>query len=128
LTLFLLAACQPEPTPFPVDVPSPYAATSVPTTTGSPSVRYALAANTEGFAADLELIEAVAQVEQLTHAPRLEDLGNRFDILAAYADLPGGTRSPVVPHVSLVVNPVYLHSTIPWSPTSYDEALTARQS
>jgi hypothetical protein len=33
------------------------------------------------------------------------DLGKRYDLVAAYGDLPGGTHAPVTPHVAVVINP-----------------------
>lgn len=110
----LLAGCGPQPTPFPVDIPAeetqPPAPTEAVPAAVEPSsppgiIRYALAANTAGLVADLPLIEVSAQVEQLAGPPRPDDLGRRYDILAAFGDLPGGQRSPVLQHVALLINP-----------------------
>lgn len=110
----LLAGCGPQPTPFPVDIPAeetpPPAPTEAAPSAVEPSlppgiVRYALAANTAGLVADLPLIEASTQVEQLADPPRPDDLGRRYDILAAFGDLPGGQRSPILQHVALLINP-----------------------
>lgn len=97
----LLTACGPEVTPFPVDIPtinedSPSAPPTI--------IRYALADNTRNFVSDLPLIQAAATLEQLTESFDHTDLGSRFDIIAAYGDLPGSTRSPVTFHVALVIN------------------------
>ena len=86
-----------------MDIPTIDNATPLPG--DAPTIRYALAANTVGFVSDLSLIQASAQVEQLTEPIDANDLGNRYDLLAAYGDLPAGIRSPVTPHVALVVNP-----------------------
>jgi len=100
--LFFIA-CTPEATPFPVDIPTADNVTSVPSS--SSTIRYALAANTDGYMGDLAFIQASAQVEQLTDPIDANGLGNRYDLLAAYGDLSGGIRSPITPHVTLVVNP-----------------------
>lgn len=110
----LLAGCGPQPTPFPVDIPAeetqPPAPTEAAPAAVEPSlppgiIRYALAANTAGLVADLPLIEASTQVEQLADPPHPDDLGRRYDILAAFGDLPGGQRSPILQHVALLINP-----------------------
>lgn len=110
----LLAGCGPQPTPFPVDIPAeetqPPAPTEAAPVAVEPSlppgiIRYALAANTAGLVADLPLIEASTQVEQLADPPHPDDLGRRYDILAAFGDLPGGQRSPILQHVALLINP-----------------------
>jgi hypothetical protein len=98
----VLAACEAQPTPFPVDLPS------VPTSTPEPSIaapiRYALDANTLGYVADIEMIEGSAQVEQLTEEINPNDFGNRYDIAAGYGVWSDWTRSPVIPHVALILN------------------------
>ncbi len=97
----LLTACGPEATPFPVDIPTINGdSPSAPPTT----IRYALADNTRNFVSDLPLIQAAAKLEQLTESFDPTDLGSRFDIVAAYGDLPGSTRSPVTIHMALVIN------------------------
>jgi hypothetical protein len=104
LVLFLVtAACTPETTPFPVDVPTPANHSS---SADQSIIRYALAPNTNGLVSDLILIEKSAQIEQLDTAIAPADLGSRFDIAAAYGDIPGGTRSPTTPHIALVINPI----------------------
>jgi hypothetical protein len=102
LILLLLAACEPEPTPFPVDLP--VTPTDPAQATEPPLVRYALAANTEGFVAELELIAAGAVVEQLREPVDPADLGARYDIVAAYGDYDGWTRSDITPQVALVID------------------------
>ncbi len=99
-----VVSCTPDATPFPVDIPTVNNNTPPP---GSQStLRYALAANTEGSISDLALIQAAAQVEQLTEPINTDDLGSRYDLVVAYGDIPDGTRSPTVPHIALVINPL----------------------
>lgn len=126
LLLALLAACAPEPTPFPVDVPTaatPAYTTSAPNaapTAANPeasSLRYALASNTAGFVADLPLLEQAAQVITLGTPVNPADLGSRYDVIAAYGDLPGGQRSPIEHQVALVFNPAL--------PPTHDSAVVA---
>ena len=97
-----LVSCTPEATPFPVDIPT-IGSTSAPNSQFT--VRYALAANTENLVSDLAVIQAETQVEQLTEPVNNDDLGNRYDLVAAYGDLVDGTRSPIVHHIALVINP-----------------------
>lgn len=99
----LLSACEPKATPFPVDIPPTPTLTPIP---GVPSpIRYALAANTAGYVPDLDLIAASGSVDQLTEAPSSADIGERFDLIAAYGKWTGAAESPIVPRVALVVNP-----------------------
>jgi hypothetical protein len=102
--LVLCAACQPDPTPFPVDIPptiTDVGATAVAADTPQP-IRYALAANMAGV--DTSLISAEAQVEVLTEPINTADLGVRFDVIVTYGDLAGAAVSPLTPRVSLLVN------------------------
>jgi hypothetical protein len=96
-------ACTPEATPFPVDIPTPESTTQPLGSTSN--IRYALAANTEGYMSELSLIQAAAQVEQLTEPINAGELGSRYDIVVTYGDLPDGVHSPVTPHIALVVRP-----------------------
>ncbi len=100
--IILFAACTPESTPFPVNLPE--TPTTTPPPTIPPPVRYALAANTEGFIADMDMIAAAGQVEQLADHGNDAGLGVQYDIVAGYGDWSGWTRSAVTPHVSLVIN------------------------
>lgn len=107
--IFLLTACEPKATPFPAEMP-----TEEPTTPaqiaqpGDPvqigaTIRYGLAFL--GLPVpDIEQIQAASEVTLITDTPNPNDIGTTFDLLAAYGDLPGGTRSPVSTHVSLVLN------------------------
>jgi len=102
LLLVCLSACEPEATPFPVDIPTPATATPTP---GVPApVRYALAPNTLDSVADRSLLEGSAQVTQLSEAVNLDDLGTQFDVIAAYGTYPDATPSPSVVTLSLLIN------------------------
>jgi hypothetical protein len=102
LLIAVLAACQPKPTPFPVDIPPTPTLTPVP---GVPvPIRYGLAANTAGFVHDLDMIAASGSLEQLTEAPDSNDIGARFDVIAAFGKWSGAAESPVLPRVALVIN------------------------
>jgi len=102
MMLLFLTACGPQPTPFPADIPLSVTSTSE-VSTAAP-IRYALAMNTQDYVADLDAIRASAQVEQLTEPVNPADLGTRYDLIAAYGELPGGTRSPIELHAALVLN------------------------
>lgn len=99
--IFLLAACEAEPTPFPVELPPTPEPTLAPT--AIPAVRYGLDANTAGFVPDLAEIEARAVL--FTEAMNPADLGARFDLIAAYGSLDGWLHVPQTPTVTLIVNP-----------------------
>jgi hypothetical protein len=98
-----IVGCTPDATPFPVDIPT---ISSTPPAGSQSTLRYALSANTENLVSDLAVIQAAAQVEQLTEPINNGDLGNRYDLVAAYGDLAEGTRSPIVHHITLILNPV----------------------
>lgn len=103
MSFSLVAGCTPDATPFPVDLPTTTSSTPPPGSTST--VRYALAENTNGLVNDLALIQAAAQVEQLTEPINSDDLGSRYDMVVTYGDLQGGTRSPSEHHISLIINP-----------------------
>ncbi|MBZ0292400.1 MAG: hypothetical protein K8L99_07505 [Anaerolineae bacterium] len=126
LLVFMVVACEPEPTPFPVDMPSEEI-TQLPATQEQPvAIRYALAANTENHVSDLNLIAAKAEITQLEDTFSAADLGTRFDVIAAYGNWPGAILSPVTPTVSLVINtsvaPFTDESIIPILEASVDPA------
>lgn len=102
LLLACLSACQPEATPFPVDIPTP--ATATPTPGASLPIRYALAPNTLDSVADRDLLENSAQVTQLSEAVNLDALGTQFDLIAAYGSYPDATPSPSMVTLSLAIN------------------------
>jgi hypothetical protein len=104
-----LAACEPEPTPLPVVPPpppdaqtggfSPLSAESA--DAANAPLRYGLIGTTP----DLALLEASAQVTLLDTPPESQELGVRYDIVAAYGAFPGWEVSPVAPTLGLLVNP-----------------------
>jgi hypothetical protein len=102
LLLACLVSCQPEATPFPVDIPTPATVTPTP---GAPAViRYALAPNTLDSIADRELLDESAQVTQLSEAVNLDALGTQFDLIAAYGSYADATLVPSVVTLSLAIN------------------------
>jgi hypothetical protein len=103
LVLLVLAACEPEPTPFPVTMPE--TPTVEPQVTAVPVIRYAFSGNTIGFVEELDQIEARAQVEMITDVVDPAQLGTRFDLVATYGVYDGWSRSPINPQVMLVINP-----------------------
>lgn len=102
--IFFLVACEPETTPFPIEIPD--TPTPVPPAVTPEPIRYALAPNTQAVVADLELIRASAQVEQLTEEANPAELSNRFDIIVTYGQIPGWTQSATPVTVALVINPL----------------------
>lgn len=106
ILLLGLVACGADPTPFPVDT-LPNDVTTPETTVDPSIIRYSLAANTLDAVPDRELIQQAAQLEQLADSINPDDLGTRYDIVAAYGDIPDGIRSPVVPHIALVVQTAF---------------------
>jgi hypothetical protein len=104
IMLLLLVGCQPDATPFPVNIPSTPTETPLAQTAADAPIRYALAANTTNAVPNLELISSTAQIFQIADPVNPADLTTSYDLIAAYGDLPDGTRSPVVSHVSLLIN------------------------
>lgn len=104
--------CEPEATPFPVEIPTASPSTPVPTAQSvgqeqappSVKIRYGLAP----FALpvrDIEQLQTAADVTLLTDMPSWDDLGTRFDLVAAYGELPSASLSPTPLHMALVINP-----------------------
>lgn len=104
LTLLLVTACEPEATPFPVDIP----ATSPPTVTPGAvtPIRYALDANAAGSVKDLDLLQASAQVTQLEAPIDPAEPGTLFDLVAGYGIFPDATTSSTQVHYGLIIYPV----------------------
>lgn len=98
----ILAACEPQATPFPVEMP-PTSAPS-PTPGALLPLRYALDANMAGFVPDLPLI-AGAQIEQLAERLSPQAVGTQYDVGVAYGEWAGLTRAAIIPHVALLINP-----------------------
>ncbi len=106
LILVLLTGCEASATPFPVNSIIAESTPGVDATTPTPSttVRYALAANTQGMIAEFDLLSAVAQVEALTEPVNPNDLGTDYDVIAAFGRWPGASLSPISPQVTLIIN------------------------
>lgn len=99
LCCLLVAACEAEATPFPVDLPTP------PTAPPTPAViRYALAANTTNTVADMTLLERSATITQLTEPVNPAELGTTYDLIAAYGIYPDTARSPASVTYTLLIN------------------------
>jgi hypothetical protein len=96
-----MAACEPQPTPFPIDIP-PTPTVQPPEATPQP-IRYALAPNTAGFVPDLDQLARVAQVQQLSGDVALDSLPPDTDLIVAYGQITGWNRVEPVPRVSLVI-------------------------
>lgn len=105
IILLALAACEAEPTPFPVELP--VTPTEFIPATEIPPIRYALAPNTSGYIAesDYNLVAVASTPEQLIEPVNLGDLGTRYDIVMAFGDLAEWSRSAVTPQVMLIVDP-----------------------
>lgn len=102
LLTIILAACEPEATPIPAFI-APTATLPI-EPTAPPPLRYAFGANTAGKIADLDLIESSGLMIQLETDGDGSGLGIEYDLVAAYGLWPGWVPSPVMPHVSLIVN------------------------
>jgi hypothetical protein len=98
-----IAACEPEATPYPVDVPTEV--TEVPEVPAGTPIRYALAPNTTGSVADIQLLTNLVSVEQPAEMPGSSEIGNHYDLIAAYGSWSGAALSPITQHVSLLINP-----------------------
>lgn len=101
--IFLVSACQPDATPIPNVAPP----TSTPDTTETlaPPIRYVLGANAQG----MQSIEATLEQSGLLISPSSltteSELGLDYDVMADYGHIAGWSQSPVIPTVSLVINP-----------------------
>jgi hypothetical protein len=67
-------------------------------------IRYALAANTAQGVADMTLLERSAQVTTLSGTLNPTDLGEKFEIIAAYGTYTDATQSPTSVNYALVIN------------------------
>lgn len=101
----VLAACETSaaPTPFPAERPATPTPTAAPTP--NPTVRYALDANTAGYVDDIALLRSAADVQMLESAADPADLGERWDIIAAYGRAVGWNASPITAQVALIIRP-----------------------
>jgi hypothetical protein len=95
----LLAGCEAESTPLPAFVAaSPTAPLATPT---RGPLRYALTADA-ALNADVALLEEAADVVVLDAGAPAE-MDGTFELMAGYGVRAGWARSPVTPHVSLVI-------------------------
>ncbi len=100
----LLSACEPEPTPMPVDVPmidTPTAPADAHTGRIEP-IQYVLLPNTLNAVPDLELIQSAGNVTQLTE---MSAEMPEYDIAVQYGLADGWTRSEYLPTIALVIAP-----------------------
>lgn len=98
----LLAACEPEATPFPVDIPTtPTADANPPTPDRLP--RIALAANTTGFVPQRDTLDVNAEIIELDAGTDLNALEGVYDLVTAYGAIPGWTRIEPDETISLVI-------------------------
>lgn len=124
--LLCLSACGPQATPFPVNLSA-----SMTSDAGSMGgnggleaaevngeseisevafvpIRYALADNTRNVPIDYATLGTALQIVQLDAPADAATVGSMYDIIVAYGDLPGGTRSPTMHHMMLVINPALI--------------------
>ncbi|MBC7871994.1 MAG: hypothetical protein H7Y09_14205 [Chitinophagaceae bacterium] len=99
-----LSACEAPATPFPVEIAATETMPS-PIATIEP-IRYALDVNTIGFIAEMDQLQAAAQVEILGTTANPADLGGRYDLVAAYGAQSGWTLSPITLHIALVIGQI----------------------
>lgn len=125
LLLLWLSACGPEATPFPVNLQAS-GTSDASAVSGNGSVnpavnggtdgsavgfvpiRYALADNTRDVPIDYATLGTALQIVQLDAPADAATVGSMYDIIVAYGDLPGGTRSPTMHHMMLVINPALI--------------------
>jgi hypothetical protein len=103
LTLVFISACQPEATPV-ANVMPPTATTDI-IETLAPPIHYVLGANIQNMDS---IRDEIAQSALLIPASGLTEeslLGTDYDIIADYGLIDGWQQSPVVPTVSLIINP-----------------------
>jgi uncharacterized protein YeaC (DUF1315 family) len=107
ILVLCLAACEPEATPFPVDIPATIALTSPAqgnASTDARIVRYALSTDLLNLVPDLDVIEQSARIEQLNEPVQPQELGQRYDIAVTLGEWSDAVRLDNPLHVSLVVN------------------------
>ena len=104
LIAFMLAACEPEATPLPVDIVPTTPA--IPTQATAQPVRYAIDASLFSvmLPEQVESIAASGEIESVTPPFLDDDLGNRYDVLIALGSLPDATDSPTLLTISLGLN------------------------
>lgn len=101
--MLLISACQPDATPVAnVAPPTP---TEDLTETLPPPIRYVLGTNTQGMDALRNEISASALVIPASGLTEESLLGTDYDVIADYGLVDGWEQSPVIPTVSLIINP-----------------------
>ncbi len=101
--LMLFSACQPGATPVANVLPP----TETPNTTETlaPPVRYVLGVNAQGMhSVETLLAESGLLIPAAGLTPESQ-LGTDYDVIADYGQFEGWIQSPVIPTVSLVINP-----------------------
>lgn len=101
--LTLLSACQPDATPIAAVLPitpTPAIEETLP-----PPIRYAIGNMAQGNIATQDLIAENALIIPLADTSDTSGLGADYDILAEYGLHEGWQQSPVLPTVSLIINP-----------------------
>lgn len=100
--LMLVTACTPRPTPFPVNLPTdlPFTATPPP----AQAIRYGLHSNTNNALAEIERLAEDTILEQLEGPINENEPGIQYDIIAAYGDWSGWSRSEITPQAALLLN------------------------
>lgn len=98
------AGCETQATPLPAVLPP--TPTEAPLPTLPPPIRYAFTANTAGYVQELDVIRQTGLVEQLTDNNIEAEIIAGYDVVVTYGtvDQPGWARSPVTPHVALLMN------------------------
>lgn len=102
LALLLMTGCEEAAQPLPAvadETPTPE--TVEPTAVAE--LRYALHPNTAGAVPSIDALSVNVTALQLQEAPGENDLGQNFDLVAAYGDYFGWERTPVTVTVALVV-------------------------
>jgi len=99
-----LSACEAQATPFPVELAA--TATLPPPMATTEPIRYALDANTIGFIAEMDQLQAAAQITLLATNATPADLGVQYDVIAAYGAQSGWTLPPITPHIALVIGQI----------------------
>lgn len=105
LAALLLAACEPEATPLPVDI----VPTSAPTATPGAAlpVRYAMDANVLAAMPDADYAAIAAQADVVVVEPPYDEavIGSQYDVLLVLGDLPNATTTEQPLTITLAINP-----------------------
>jgi len=101
--LWFISACQPEATPV-ANVAPPTPTEDI-VETLPPPIRYVLGANTQGMESLRNEISQVALIIPVAGLTEESLLGTDYDIIVDYGAVEGWQQSPVVPTISLIINP-----------------------